>query len=677
MAIVDELIAVLGFDLEGEANAQRFQSTLDRVDKRMQSFTRGVAKYGSIVGAALGTVFAATGKSVISTSAEFEGFQAALETIEGSADKARDSLDWISNFGKTTPYDVAGVTDAFIKLKAYGIDPIANDALRVLGDTASAMNKPLNQAVEAFADAANGEFERLKEFGITSKTVGDEVTFSWTRNGKLMSETVKKNSEDIRRFLLENMGERFNGAMLRQSKTWNGMMSNLGDSWTDFQRRIGEGGFFDTVKGYLGDLLDWFNELDANGTIDRWSQNLSNAFTFVAETIKTVVDRISTHFKFLNENFDGLGGKLKWLGFAFAFMIARAFPVITVFSFLALVVDDFLTYLEGGESIIGSFIDKLQEIFGVSEGVAQAIAGMSGSVAAALAFGFLFAPIRTLKMFSRLFVGGLRRLIPVVGKAGWAIARSFGGLVIRGLVMLAPLILKGAAAAFALLSNPIGWAVLIGGAAIGLIYYFWDEIVAAWNTLVDKVGPLFSSLGTWIMDNIPLILAGPGVALIAYFWDDLSAAFNNLYDKVVELFSQIGQWILDIDWSAIGVGLMNALWDGMKTIGDSIKSWFTSLVPDWAKDWIGGDAEVPEQISSGASNLQGNSGRVNPRTGIAYANQQLNDRRDQSVVNNVTVNQTVTQATDAPAAAASATGNAVGSASVAQRSQIEAEPLMP
>lgn len=631
MAIVDELIAVLGFDLEGEANAQRFQSALDRVDKRMQSFTRGVAKYGSIVSAALGTVFAATGKSVISTSAEFEGFQAALETIEGSADKARESLDWISNFGKTTPYDVAGVTDAFIKLKAYGIDPIADDALRVLGDTASAMNKPLNQAVEAFADAANGEFERLKEFGITSKTVGDEVTFSWTRNGKLMSETVKKNSEDIRRFLLENMGERFNGAMLRQSKTWNGMMSNLGDSWTDFQRRIGEGGFFDTVKGYLGDLLDWFNELDANGTLDRWSQNLSNAFTFVAETIKTVVDRISTHFKFLSENFDGLGGKLKWLGFAFAFMIARAFPVITVFSFLALVVDDFLTYLEGGESIIGSFIDKLQEIFGVSEGVAQAIAGMSGSVAAALVFGFLFAPIRTLKMFSRLFIGGLRRLIPVVGRAGWAIARSFGGLVIRGLIALAPLILKGAAAAFALLSNPIGWAVLIGGAAIGLIYYFWDEIVASWNSLKDLA---------------------------------------------MDLFSQFGDWIMEIDWAGIGINMMNALWDGMKTIGNNIKQWFTSLIPDWAKDWFG-DGEVPEQAAAAVSNLQGNTGRVNPRTGIAYANQQLTDRRDQSVVNNVTVNQTVTQATDAPAAAASATGKAVGSASVAQRSQIEAEPLMP
>ncbi|MDG4813775.1 hypothetical protein P8629_12270, partial [Hydrogenovibrio sp. 3SP14C1] len=85
-----------------------------------------------------------------------------LETIEGSQEKAKASLDWIAGFAKKTPYDLAQVTESFVKLKAYGIDPIADDALRILGDTGSAMGKSLDQAVEAFADAATGEFERLK-----------------------------------------------------------------------------------------------------------------------------------------------------------------------------------------------------------------------------------------------------------------------------------------------------------------------------------------------------------------------------------------------------------------------------------------------------------------------------------------------------------------------------------
>ncbi|MDG4869117.1 hypothetical protein P8631_14065, partial [Guyparkeria sp. 1SP6A2] len=87
----------------------------------------------------------------------------------------------------------------------------------------------------AFADAATGEFERLKEFGIKAKTQGDDVTFSWTKNGKEMTKTVKKSSNEIRAFLLETMGDRFAGAMDKQSRTWNGMMSNLGDVWSSFQ----------------------------------------------------------------------------------------------------------------------------------------------------------------------------------------------------------------------------------------------------------------------------------------------------------------------------------------------------------------------------------------------------------------------------------------------------------
>ena len=48
------------------------------------------------------------------------------------------------------------------------------------GDTASAMGKSLDDMVEAVADAATGEFERLKEFGIRASKNGDRVSFTRT-----------------------------------------------------------------------------------------------------------------------------------------------------------------------------------------------------------------------------------------------------------------------------------------------------------------------------------------------------------------------------------------------------------------------------------------------------------------------------------------------------------------
>ena len=250
--IVDELIAVLGYETKGEGELRRFQRSLDDTTRRISVLGVAAGTFiGTIAAQAFSRLAEAVGSlpgQVISASAQFESLEASLTTVMGSAEQAKSSMDWIKQFARDTPYEVGSITEAFIKLKSYGIDPLADDALKTLGDTASAMNKPLNQAVEALADAATFEFERLKEFGLRAQQKGDQVTFSWTENGKQLSKTIRKNSEEVRKFVLDQLGDRFNGAMLRQSKTWNGMMSNLGDAWTAFLLKIGEGGFFDTVR---------------------------------------------------------------------------------------------------------------------------------------------------------------------------------------------------------------------------------------------------------------------------------------------------------------------------------------------------------------------------------------------------------------------------------------------
>ena len=128
----------------------------------LQSSLRGIAGPLAIVfgAAGLGSI-GAIGTQIVGTSAQFEKFQTVLETIEGSSEKAKASMDWVADFAAKTPYELNGVTDAFVKLKAYGIDP-QTGALRSAGDAAAAMGKPLEQAVEALADAMTGENERLK-----------------------------------------------------------------------------------------------------------------------------------------------------------------------------------------------------------------------------------------------------------------------------------------------------------------------------------------------------------------------------------------------------------------------------------------------------------------------------------------------------------------------------------
>ncbi|KAB0676015.1 tape measure protein [Aureimonas leprariae] len=387
--ILDEIVAILGLEYRSNGDAARFERDLDGVAKKVEAtsrdISRGLADFGDglveklrpvalALGAAATAAGVALGEGVIDASSQWEGFEAALTTIEGSSEKAKASLDWISDFAKQTPYDLAGVTDSFIKLKSYGLDA-ADGTLKTLGDAASAMNKPLDQAVEAFADAASFQFERLREFGIVASQEGQKVTFQWTKDGKTVRETVKKTGDEVTRWLKNNFEGRFSGAMLRQSKTFGGMMSNLGDAWQDFQRRIGRGGFFDTVKNRLADLLDWIGRLDASGKLDEVSRRLSNGFTWLANQITTDVQNLIKVFGGTD-----LEGKIKPFLTVLGLLFARMFPIATAFSVAALAVEDWLSYMAGGDSVIGDFVKALADFLGADP---QTVASTLGEIAKA------------------------------------------------------------------------------------------------------------------------------------------------------------------------------------------------------------------------------------------------------------------------------------------------------
>ncbi len=357
--IIDELVAVLGYKMApgSEAELKKYEKGLQDIEKAAFRVGQQIGRMAAMAGAAVAAGFGLLGKGVLDTAGKFEQFQTTLETIEGSAEKAKKSMAWISEFAKKTPYEVEGITAAFVKLKAYGVDPM-NGTLKTLGDTASAMGKTLDQAVEAFADASTGEFERLKTFGITSKTVGDQVTFAWDENGKHLTKTIKKNSTEIQKFLTETFGRRFGGAMDKQAKTFKGMMSNLSDAWTDFERRIADKGFFDAAKQKLELLLKTIERWDKDGTLDKAAKFISGIFEGIASVIGTVAERIATHVKFINENWETFKPVLKWMAVGLAALVVWAFPLTSAFIALGLAVEDWVTYMEGGESVIGDLLEQ-------------------------------------------------------------------------------------------------------------------------------------------------------------------------------------------------------------------------------------------------------------------------------------------------------------------------------
>lgn len=479
--IVDELVALLGYQIKSDAPLKQFNASLDGLVSKAAAAGRVLGAMAAVAGTAAAAGLAALGKGVISTSAQFEKYLTTLETIEGSPEKAKKSLDWVSEFATKTPFEVSEVMEAFVKLKAYGLDPM-NGTLTSLGDTASAMGKSLDQAVEAFADAATGEFERLKEFGIKAKQKGEEVTFTWNENGKELNKTIKKTSTEIGKFLNETFGRKFDGAMVRQSKTWNGMMSNLSDAWSNFQRRVGDAGFFEVAKSKLADMLDTIGRWADDGTLDRVAKALSTGLSRMADVVGMVFGRIVHHAKWLIEAFASLGISGSTIVKVLGALIAWAFPVVAAFAAIGLAIDDLLTYFQGGESIIGTFMDSLKGLFNgasweqIGRMIAQSLGG--GLKAAA---GFLWDVLVT------LFTGGDWGSVGnTVGKGIWDGIKAYLELL-KGFWSE---IGEAAVQAFAEVGTKIGDALYNGLVAAGdKIRAFFASLIPDWARNVFSGGP--------------------------------------------------------------------------------------------------------------------------------------------------------------------------------------------
>ncbi len=290
--------------------------------RKVASLAAGIAKLAG--GAAIfggGAFFG----GVISTTAKFEQFQIILEGIEGSAEKAKASMNWVQSFAEKTPYELDQVMEAFVRLKAYGIDPM-DGTLRSAGDAASSMGKDLMSAVEDIADAQMGEMERLRELGITVKREGGKVRMIYARNGKEMEKVVDDNRAALRKGVTGIWDELFGGGMERQATTFAGLINNLKDRWTGFMLRVGQAGIFDKVKGKLQDVLAWLDTKLADGSINRWATAVSDELGRVTDKIAAMTDRdwerFASDLKGVANGFLAIGRGAAWAAEKVAALVA-------------------------------------------------------------------------------------------------------------------------------------------------------------------------------------------------------------------------------------------------------------------------------------------------------------------------------------------------------------------
>ncbi|WP_343740449.1 tape measure protein [Delftia tsuruhatensis] len=259
-------INYLRFLITGDSS--QLQAEVEKSKRTVTGMVDGMAGSLGRLGTLLGGVFAGVSVTafvgkLVSVQREFDVLNSSLVTVTGSAQAAGREMAWIKTFAKDTPYGLAQATEAFVKMKALGLDP-TQAKLTSFGNTAAGMGKSLMQMIEAVADAATGEFERLKEFGIKASKQGDMVAFTFQG----VTTRVKNSAKDITDYL-ENIGNTaFGGAMEQRAKTLDGAIAALGDSWDELFRTINEStGFSEKAAGgvrLVTDAIDGLGKMVEN-----------------------------------------------------------------------------------------------------------------------------------------------------------------------------------------------------------------------------------------------------------------------------------------------------------------------------------------------------------------------------------------------------------------------------
>lgn len=254
---------------------------------------------GGLVAKAAGLVsIGAAINKLVQTQRQFDVLNAGLITATKSIDGASEAFAELEKFAATTPYTLDQSVQGFTKLVNLGLTP-SQKALESYGNTAAAMGKDLNQMIEAVADAATGEFERLKEFGIKAESEGDNVSFTFQG----VTTTVKKNADEIEQYLMKLGETQFAGAMANRMATLDGALSNLQDSWDSLFRAVssqGTGGLIEDAARQATAALDELQAMLVSGEIAGYAEAMGVAWS---STFRNIGDGLSLVDEYVQEVF--------------------------------------------------------------------------------------------------------------------------------------------------------------------------------------------------------------------------------------------------------------------------------------------------------------------------------------------------------------------------------------
>ncbi|HEH9394785.1 TPA: tape measure protein [Aeromonas salmonicida] len=287
------------------AQTERLGRELNQGSQRTNGFQGAIGSLTGRLVALAGTWFGLqtlTGQllAMFKTGDQAERLDVQLKAVMGSIAGGAEASAWIQDFAKNTPLQLDEVTRVFVRLKAFGIDPMAGamqgivDQAYKLGggfEEVQGISLALGQAW-AKQKLQGEEILQLIERGVPVWQLLEQVTGKNTAELQKLSEAGKLGRDTIAA-LMNEITAQSSGAARDNMSLLSGLISNAQDNLAKFYRLVSESGALDWLKNQLANLNAEFEAMARDGRLQAWALRLSDGFISLGETLKSLIQTLS------------------------------------------------------------------------------------------------------------------------------------------------------------------------------------------------------------------------------------------------------------------------------------------------------------------------------------------------------------------------------------------------
>ncbi|MFQ1973100.1 tape measure protein [Aeromonas veronii] len=234
--------------------------------------------------------------AMFQTGDQAERLDVQLKAVMGSIAGGKEASAWIQDFAQNTPLQLSEVTQVFVRLKAFGIDPMAgamqgivDQAFKLGGgfEEVQGISLALGQAW-AKQKLQGEEILQLIERGVPVWQMLEQVTGKNTAELQKLSEAGKLGRETISA-LMNEIASQSRGAAADNMSLLSGLISNAQDNLAKFYRMVAENGALAWLKNQLANLNAEFEAMARDGRLQEWAKRLSDGFISMGETLKSLI----------------------------------------------------------------------------------------------------------------------------------------------------------------------------------------------------------------------------------------------------------------------------------------------------------------------------------------------------------------------------------------------------